>query len=179
MAKRKISRRNIKARLAETEREALTALVADLYELAEENRAFIDARLRLTADPLAPFRERIKGALYPDPVSRQPIRLAAGRKALRDYRRAVGDPEGILDLLVYYVECGTRFTVEYGDTYEQFYSSLESVFDEAVTKLESADPEMVERFLPRLRVVVQSASRVGWGYYDYLTDRLAEAFADE
>jgi hypothetical protein len=52
-----------------------------------------------------------------------------------EYRKAAGDPDGMLELMIYYVECGTACTADYGDI-------------------------------------------DGWGYYDYLADRFAEAFPD-
>lgn len=51
-----------------------------------------------------------------------------GRKAISDYKKASGDEVGVLDIMVYYVEMGTKFTLEYGDIYEEFYDSLESMF---------------------------------------------------
>ena len=179
MAKKSPTRAQIKKALTQVERDTLVSLVADLHGLGKENRAFIDARLGLTAHPLAPFKKRIEEALFPDIIRGHPIRISAARKALSDYRRAIGDPEGVLDLLVHYVECGTRMTVEYGDIDEGFYDSLESVFDEAVTKVEASPPELVGRFLPRLRSVVQSARGIGWGYHDFLRDRLHESFSDD
>lgn len=179
MAKKRPTRVQIKKALAHVERGGLISLVADLHELGGENGAFIEARLGLTADPLVPFKKRIEEALYPDVVHGQPIRIAAARRALSDYRRAIGDPEGVLELLVHYVECGTRMTLDYGDIDEGFYDSLESVFDEAVTKLQSAPAEFSDRFLPRLRSLVQSARDVGWGYYDFLLDRLHESYPDD
>jgi hypothetical protein len=56
------------------------------------------------------------------------------RKAITDYRRATKDIPGTLNLMLTYVEQGTRFTSEYGDFEESFYNSMESVFSEA-TKL--------------------------------------------
>jgi len=179
MAKKSPTRVQIKKALSQVEQDTLISLVADLHELGKENGAFIEARLGLTKDPLVPFKKRVKDALYPDIVHGGPIRISAARKALRDYRRAVGDPEGVLDLMVHYVECGTRMTLDYGDIDEPFYDSLQSVFDDAVTKIETAPQEFADRFLPRLRLLVQSARGIGWGYYDFLRDRLHESFPDD
>ena len=42
--------------------------------------------------------------------------------------------------------------------------------------LKRSDPEVVERFLPRLTAIRDAAHGIGWGYYDYLCEALAEAF---
>ena len=58
------------------------------------------------------------------------LKLGEARKAIRDYRKATGDLSGTAELLMTYVENGTRFTREFGDIDERFYSSVESALDE-------------------------------------------------
>ena len=80
--------------------------------------------------------------------------------------------------MVYYVECGTRFTVDYGDIDAWFYESLESMFTQAVRTLQSSDEETIDQFLPRLESIVYKANGIGWGYYDTLSETLEEAFPE-
>jgi len=153
----------------------LISLIGDLYSLSEDNREFLHARCSL-GDPLEPYKRRIADALYPDPLRNQPVRLSEGRRAISEYKKAVGDPFGVLELMVHYVECGTRFTVEYGDIDEAFYDSLCSMFMKVLEILEESDRRTVEQYLPRLRGIVEKANHVGWGYYDTVSAALAEAF---
>jgi hypothetical protein len=66
-------------------------------------------------------------------------------------KKAINDPVGTLDLMVYYVECGTQFTVDCGDIDEAFYASLESMFTQVVKRLQHSDQDTIDRFLPRLQ----------------------------
>ena len=102
--------------------------------------------------------------------------MSRGRKAISDYKKATHDPVGTLELMVYYVECGNQFTVDYGDIDEAFYESLDAMFTQVVKTLQKSDEKTVERFLPRLEGIVRQAHGIGWGYYDTISETLEEAF---
>jgi len=81
----------------------------------------------------------------------------------------------MLELMVYYVECGNEFTLTYGDIDEPFYNSLVSMFSDIVSRLTKAQDEyLLHLFLPRLQNVVCKANDIGWGYYDAIADLLAD-----
>jgi hypothetical protein len=173
-----ISRRELKRHLKTLPATDLVNLVADLYDFDERNRAFVEARFGLAEDGLAPYKRRIWDALYPDIFKGGTIQLSAARKAIRDYRRAVRAPEGVIELLIYYVATGTNVTLDYGDIDDAFYDSLASVFDEAVSSVEKGDPNLQERFVPRLAAIVKVGKGLGWGYGTFLVSRFAAAFPD-
>ena len=154
----------------------LARLVVDLCSLSDENKMFVEARLEVTPDPLKPYKERINEALYPDVMSRQPIRIGAARRAVTEYKKAAGDLLGVLELMMYYVERGTACTADFGDIDEAFYSSLESMYDRLLKMLDTADGETKESFRSRAAAVVDRAKGIGWGYYDYLAGRFAESY---
>ena len=72
--------------------------------------------------------------------------------------------------MVHYLETGNQFTVDYGDIDEQFYSSLESMFEKILTTLRKQSEEVQEEYFSRLEQVVSSAKDIGWGYYDFISD---------
>jgi hypothetical protein len=168
----------VKESLANKDSKELLLLVKDLYSLNQDNKTFIQTKYSLI-DPIKPYKEIIEQSLYPDPIANDPISLSNGRKAISRYRKAVGDPNGILELMVYYVECGNQLTVEYGDIDEKFYNSLESMFVDVLEILSKCEQETVNNYLPRLRILVDKAKGIGWGYYDNMSDYLFEAFGSE
>lgn len=178
MTKRGNAKQRIKAAIRGSPPEVLAALVLDLYELSTDNRTFIETRLGSGGDPLQPYKERISEALYPDAVSGKPIRIAEARRAVTEYRKAAGDQDGLLELMIYYVECGTACTADYGDIDAPFYSSLESMYDRFLNALEKVDPATKESYRARAEAVVHQTRRIGWGFHDYLADRFGEAFPD-
>lgn len=55
--------------------------------------------------------------------------LSTGKAAISAYKKTINDTEGLLELMVFYVECGNKFTVDYGDIDEQCYYSIETMFE--------------------------------------------------
>jgi len=89
-----------------------------------EVQDFLHARLQISAAHVKPYKKTIQESLSPDVIHGEDLDLARGRKAISDYKKATNDPIGTLDLMVYYVECGTQFAVEYGYGDEEFFRTL-------------------------------------------------------
>jgi hypothetical protein len=98
------------------------------------------------------------------------LKLGEARKAIRDYRKATGDLSGTAELLMTYVENGTRFTREFGDIDERFYSSVESALDELAALLRGPVRELYPLFSARLATAEQMTDGIGWGFHDYVGD---------
>lgn len=162
--------------LSSKEPKELLALIKDLYSLNQQNKTFIQTKYSLI-DPIKPYKEIIGQCLSLD--YRKPINLSGARKAISQYRKAVGDPKGILELMVYYVECGTNLTCEYGDIDEKFYCSLESMFEKALQTLDESGQETIDEYLPRMENIVEKADDIGWGYYDTIIGLLYNYFPPE
>ena len=173
---RSASWQHVKVILSQQSPQALLQLIKDLYDLRSEVKDFIHARFLTSEKTLAPYKKTIQQSLSPDVIHGEDIDLARGRKAISDYKKATNDPMGTLDLMTYYVECGTQFTVDYGDIDEEFYESLESMFTQVVKTLQNSDQETIDRLFPRLAGIVRQAHRIGWGYYDAIAETLEEAF---
>jgi hypothetical protein len=172
------SRKEFRQALTKLSRDELIKLVSDLYSTTPDNRRFLEAKFALAA-PLETYKEIIEDAVFPDVMKgTAPISFATARKAISDYKKATGDQKGVLELMVYAVERGNAFTVEYGDIDERFYNNLESLFRKTVLFLKTMDGPTTEAYLPRLTAVVEAADGIGWGYYDGIADALAEAFPE-
>lgn len=157
------------------EKPALLALVKDLYDSAAENRDFIQARCNAEetgGEMLEKYRRKIVEQFFPARGGGK-LKLTEARKAIRDYRRATGNIAGTTELLMTYVENGARFTDQYGDIDERFYSSVESALDELAALLRGEAREMYSQFTDRLAEVDRMASRIGWGFGDYVADVVA------
>ncbi|GBE00930.1 hypothetical protein BMS3Abin08_00354 [bacterium BMS3Abin08] len=160
--------------LVDKEKSELLKLIADLYSHSAENKSFIHSRYSVGGQTLEPYRSIISESLYPDVYKKQPIRLSIGKKAISDYFKATKDKAGRLELMVRYLETGNKFTVEFGDIDEQFYSSLESMFERILAVLRKQSADVQEKYFSRLEDVVSSARNIGWGYYDYISDIFSE-----
>jgi hypothetical protein len=170
----------VRSHLAAWEKPALLALVKDLYEVAAENRDFIQARCQdggrgeeSGGEVLEKYRRKIVEQFFPARGEGK-LKLREARKAIRDYRKATGNLRGTAELLMTYVENGAEFTHEYGDIDERFYSSVESALDELAALLHGEGRGIYSQFSERLARVEQMTDDIGWGFHDYIGDVVAQ-----
>lgn len=103
-----------------------------------------------------------------------PNMLVAARP-VADYRQETADILGTLELMLTFVEAGTRFTNEYGDIDEPFYEGLELMLAD-FRDLLLANPDFYEQadLAQRLADLGRDAGWLGWGYGDYVTEQVAK-----
>jgi hypothetical protein len=159
---------NVKAAVTNLDEQQLVGLVADLYRFSKENQAFLHARFSVVDDPLAPFKETIDECMYPDIFKNKPIQIAKAKKAINDYSKAVGDPLGEAELMTFFVECGNQYTVDLGDIDEKFYDALNRMYRRSIEKVLSLPSEQQSEFKVRLKAIMTSSAKIGWGYHDQL-----------
>jgi hypothetical protein len=165
---------DVKNVLSEKEKKELITLIGDLYRLNKDNKTFLHSRYPTGEASLEPYLHQIRDALYPPITGRRRVNFSAGKRVISSYFKATNDIVGKLELMAYYVEMGTKYTVEYGDMWENFYFSLERMFEKITEELDSQPDDIADLFLPRLEKIVTMASGMGWGYYDTLNDLLYE-----
>ena len=161
----------VRPHLLTWEKSALLVLVKELYDAAAENRDFIEARCEVEdgGAVLDRYRRKIVEQFFPARGEGK-LKLGEARKAIRDYRRATRNVPGTAELLMTYVENGTRFTHEYGDIDERFYSSVESALDELAALLRGEAREIYPQISDRLAKVEQMTDGIGWGFHDFVAD---------
>lgn len=169
--------RDAKSILAQKEKSELLKLIADLYSLNRENKTFIHTRYSTGEKTSEPYRSIISEALYPDVYKNKMVRFSVGKKAISDYFKATKDKSGKFELMVHYIEKGTKFTADYGDMDEKFYYGLESMFKKILIEMVAEPEDFQNRYLPRLEGVVTLAENVGWGYHETI-DLMLEEYKD-
>jgi len=177
--KKKPSWSDVKTAIANFERSALISLISDLYAYSTPNKNFLHARFSPGSDSLKPYKKIIEDALFPDVMSNDPVEVATAKKAISDYGKAVGDPKGMLELMVYFVECGAGFSLDVGYGDEDFFVALERMYEKAIKLLLTLDEETIDDFYDRFEDLVTSTSDIGWGFHDTLGDIFSEAFPEE
>lgn len=135
----------VKAKLFLFDRAGLVGLLSDLHSLSRDNQAFLHARLGLGADPLSPYKATISRWTYPDLVRGQDISVAKAKKAISDYRKAIGLPKGIAELSVFYCETAARLLSECGMEDEGYFTALVRMFDQALGVITTLDPQSNRR----------------------------------
>lgn len=85
---------DLKQNLAELDRNGLLQLIRDLYAASRDNQSFLHARFGLGEDVLKPFKTTISRWICPDVTRNQMISIFKAKKAVSDYKKALGDPQG-------------------------------------------------------------------------------------
>lgn len=179
MNRAKNSWKDVKPVLSGLSSTQILGLVQDLYRLNAENASFIHARFlsdNTKQGHLVPYMTRIQRAISPQQPWKQEVKLAEGRKAISEFKKASGNIRDTLTLMIYYVKCGNDFTLEFGDIDEGFYDSLCSMFASVVQNLlKQQDQELFAEFLPSLEAEFHRVDgQIGWGYPDELSGYLAD-----
>ena len=168
---------DVKAVLERLEQPDLLALISDLYHASQDNRTFLHARYSVGDDVLGPYRKIIEQSMDPD-VLNEEVDIVRAKKAIEDYSKAVRNVQGEAELLTYFVECGHRFTLAYGDIDEEFYDTLLEVYNEAIKKVLGLPTHQQEGFRKRLGKIMRSSDGIGWGYHDGLCEEYYAAFGE-
>lgn len=164
---------DVKAKLAGFDREGVLTLLRDLYSASEENKAFMHARFELGADALSPYKMSISRWLWPDISRGQEISISKAKKAIADYKKAVGRPDEMAELMTFYCEQAAGFCREVGLSDETFFVSLMGMFGQSLKLTTTLNPTERRRMLERLHEVSRLSDDFGYGLCDEMDDLLA------
>jgi len=123
-------------------------------------------------------KETISRWIHPDVYKGQDYSISKAKKAISDYKKAIGTPGGMAELTVHFCEEAIAFANAYGLDDESFYDSLGRVFKQAVTHTLVLSEAGQEPFLERLGKVMAVGQDMGWGVGDDFADTWAEAGLD-
>jgi hypothetical protein len=152
---------DVKAKLADFDRTALVALLQSLYAAHKDNRTFLHTRFGL-GNVLEPYKKTIDRWLYPDVYRKQLPSVAQAKQAVSDYRKAVGDPEGLAELMVFYCERGAGFCKEFGNDDEAYFAALVRMFDRALEAMEALPADRWNDLFARLESVRTTCLKFGY-----------------
>lgn len=157
---------DVKTGLADVNRAGLLGLVQDLYAASKDNQNFLHARLGLGEDVLKPYKLTIDRWLCPDAYKNQDYSVAKAKKPIADYKKAIGQPAGLAELMVFYCEQATGFSSGFGLDDAGYYSALVRMFEQALNILVRLPEPQRETFLDRLDDVRVTGQNMGWGVGD-------------
>lgn len=167
----------VKAELTSFDRAALLAVLQDLYAAAEGNRAFLHARFGLGQNPLQPYKKIIDRWLWPDVFRGEETSVARAKRAISDYRKASGDPEGLAELMVYYCEQAAGFCRDVDHQDAAYCDALVRMFEQALrttTDLAANSGVIRDRLLGTLDHVRSICHGLGYGVGDDMDVLFAE-----
>jgi len=164
---------DVKAKLTSLDRMGLIGLVQDLYAANKDNQTFLHTRFGLGRDVLKPYKETLDRWLWPDPLRNQDVSVAKAKQAISSYRKAVGEPAGLAELIVYFCESAAGFSNNVGYQDEGYFNALVNMLEQAIKiarQLSAGDREALIVRLDRVRTI---SHNLGYGVGDDMDSLLA------
>lgn len=170
---------DVKTRLADFDRAGLIGLVQDMYAASKDNQTFLHARFALGDDVLKPYKTAIDRWLWPDFFKNQDTSVAKAKKAISDYKKAVGQPEGLAELMVFYCERGAGFSNDIGLQDEAYFDALVRMFQQALKGINALPEDRRPALMARLDTVRDTSHNFGYGVGGEMDELLAEHGFDD
>jgi hypothetical protein len=165
---------DVKAKLASFDRAGLLGLVQDLYAAHPDNRTFLHTRFGLGEDILEPYKQTIDRWLWPDPFRKQDTSVVKAKQAISNYKKAVGDPAGLAELMVFYCEQASGFASDVGYQDESYFDALVRMFERSVATAHTLPTDTRDALLARLDQVRSISHKCGYGVGDSMDFLLAK-----
>src|SRR3954453_4775211 len=165
---------DVKAELARFDRPGLVALIQDLYAAHKDNQSFLHTRFGLGEDVLEPYKEALARWLWPDVLRNQDTSVVKAKQAISSYKKAIGDPIGLAELMVFYCECAAGFCKDIGYQDESYFNALVRMFEQALKIIAQLSASDRDPLSARLNKVIAISHHFGYGVGDDMDSLFAK-----
>ncbi len=171
VAMTKIGIKELRQHLQQRTQAELINDIVDLFRSVDAVKDYYQLRLDQSPNEqlIATYKAAIQQEFFPKRGFGE-ARLSIAQQPIREYKKISPSPEGLIELMVFYVEMGVRFTNTYGDINEPFYNSMERMYERAVRLI--VEHHLQDRFELRCKHLVHNTANIGWGF-DYRTENMS------
>ena len=166
--------KDVKAQLTSFDRLGVLGLIQDLYVAHKDNQTFLHARFGLGKDILKPYKETLDRWLWPDVLRNQDTSVVKAKQAISSFKKAVGDPAGLAELMVFYCERAAGFCCDIGYQDESYFDALVRMFEQALKIIAQLPDGARPALVTRLDRVCLISHNFGYGVGDDMDDLLAK-----
>lgn len=163
---------DVKSVLAQMRREELISTIDALYKLRKENKQFLHTRFKLGENALDEYKQKISKGVNPSSVKTK-ISFKNARQALSDYKNAIGDPEGLAELMVFYCQECTEYIRQYG-VWEQYADATVNIWFDTLKHITKLSPAKQLHYWKKLESALIRMGDVGWGVNDCINEFMSE-----
>jgi hypothetical protein len=158
----KIGWKEIRLKLNRMSERDLIGLIGDLYKLNKGNESYLKAKFFDDKETYLKYTNKIKSCLVVEPFEKKP-KLAEAKKIISDYKKANGNTEGLVNLMLHYLYCGKIMAELYGYYENGFYGSMESMYRNT-KKLILDNPSLDSKYEDKLNSLSEKYKKVGWEF---------------
>jgi hypothetical protein len=98
----------------------------------------------------------------------QPVSVSKAKKAIADYRKAIGRPEGLPELSIFYCEVAFDFLESCGMENKAYFLALIRMYDQTLQYALKLSPAERSTYVERLNRLRSRARCLGWSVEDEL-----------
>ena len=158
---------DLKKELKKFDKSKLIDLISKLYKKHKPVKDFLDFYVQPDEKGLfEKHKAKVFEAFYPKRGFQ--LKLKDARQAISDFKKFAPSSYLLAELMLFYVECGVQFTNDFGDIDENFYLSMEKMFDQTLTLMKKED--ILVQFNDRAAKILRDTDGMGWGFSDTLCD---------
>ena len=96
-------------------------------------------------------------------MNNQPISVSKAKKAIADYKKAIGRPEGMAELSIFYCEEAFGFLESCSMEDESYFAALIRMYGRSLELVSNLPPAERATYLERLDKLRSRGRRIGWG----------------
>jgi hypothetical protein len=169
-----MSKSALKKQLQLLSKEQIIEQVLDLYDNSKAAKEYLEYFLNPNEKEMfEKYKAVIVNEFYPKGKFTEPkTRFSVAKKAIADFRALHPSPELLGDLMMVLVENACKFTNDYGDMWEQYYTSVVTNFEAALKFLKKNN--LLDHFKLRCVDCVNWSKDCGYGF----TDEMNQLFDD-
>lgn len=174
---KKLTITQIKKELSKRPNEELVDIICKLCKSSKEAASLVNLILgndSILDDALAEAKKKVRTQFFTKRGFGS-LNLSKAKSDITAFKKICDIPAKVLDLQLYYVECGIEFTNMLGDINESFYNSMAGMYETVVKSLiKTGDVNLMKEFMPRLQQAVDDTGGIGWGFHDDLCYTISE-----
>jgi len=173
----KVKITDLKKVLRSSDKDELEKLICELYKKDNFAENLINCKLfgdEFERQILKEYKDKMETIFFPNNLSKG-FSLSGAKKLINEYKKMTSNSQYLLDLMLYYVECGTDFTNNFGDIDMAFYNSMMNMFDNFASEIyKQPDEKIYLLFRDRLVTLSYDVRDIGWGYCDYIQEEISK-----
>lgn len=159
-----MAKSDLKKLLQTMDKAELITLILELYGAKKEFKEYLDYYVNPNEKEQFQKAKKIIEKEYFPEKGWPKERLSVAKKAISDFSKLKPSPELEAELMIFLVECGCRYTNDYGDMSESFYTGMENNFSRALKFMKKH--ELLKRFRSNAERCVEWSSYCGYGFSD-------------
>lgn len=120
----------------------------------------------------------VKKAMCPCLEDKEQLDIEGAEEVINQYAKDVNDIKDVVELMIFFVECGNDFIANYENIDDDLSNSLLAMYGKSLEAVMKLSGEEKKQFKNRLYEILDSVPDVGWRYNDDLSGLYYKSFPD-